>query len=144
MASSGVKKMSFHDIFGEKVQYEIPFFQRGYSWEKENWEQLLNDIQENILDEFEGEKKFDEIEFFFGSIVIAERTQQPLPNMPRHFLVIDGQQRLTTVYIALSIIYNLLRKKADDSSEPGITGEIGGIARHIINDVKTKDEYDRI
>jgi uncharacterized protein with ParB-like and HNH nuclease domain len=144
MAGRAVEKMSFEDIFDDKVQYEMPFFQRGYSWEKENWVQLLDDIQENILDEFGGEKKFSETEFFFGSIVIAESKQQTLPNMPRRFLVIDGQQRLTTVYIALSIIYNLLRKKADESPELALTGEIGSIARHIINDVKTKDDYDRI
>ncbi len=138
-----VSKMSFEKIFANRVQYEIPFFQRGYSWEKINWQQLLDDIKENILEEYEDLEDLEDVEFFFGSIVIAERTTNSLPNENRHFLIIDGQQRLTTVYIALAIIYNLLKNKCDNGS-PGLTKEIAELQKLLINDSDSDDDYDKI
>ena len=39
----------FKDIFDTNVRYEIPFFQRGYAWEKKQWDKLFDDIYEEIL-----------------------------------------------------------------------------------------------
>jgi len=59
----------------------IPSFQRAYSWEKEQWEELFDDLKLVIS------KKTPH---FIGSIVIQKQTST-------EFIVIDGQQRLTTI-----------------------------------------------
>lgn len=75
-------------------KYEIPFFQRGYVWQEENWEELLT----NILS---GSKNH-----FMGSIILKS-----LPtasgNMAR-WSIIDGQQRLTTLSILFRAAYDTL------------------------------------
>lgn len=76
------------------ADFEIPFFQRPYVWDKDNWETLL----ENLLD--------DNRTHFLGSIVL-----KPIPTTAGHnqkFCVIDGQQRLTTYSILIKACYDLV------------------------------------
>lgn len=73
---------------------EIPFFQRRYVWTQNNWEELL----ENLFDK--------EQSHFLGSIILKQQ-KQVSGEIPR-FLVIDGQQRLTTLSILLRAIYDTL------------------------------------
>lgn len=76
-------------------QYLIPMFQRTYSWEKKQWQQLWADITD-LMDNEESTLHF------IGSIVTI-----PI-NTTTHgvqqFLVIDGQQRLTTLLILLAAV----------------------------------------
>ncbi len=81
-------------IQGEK-QYIVPLFQRPYSWEKSQWEQLWNDIIELLDNEFNSPH-------FFGSIVTMQIESSP--EGISKFLLIDGQQRLTTILILLATI----------------------------------------
>ena len=76
------------------VTYEIPKYQREYSWNKENWEALFSDIQENP-------KKY-----FIGSIIFVSKLNMPDESI---FEVIDGQQRLTTLSILYASIYKKLK-----------------------------------
>lgn len=73
---------------------EVPFFQRGYVWDEENWEELID----NLID--------DNQSHYLGSIILK---QQPVPSgeVPRCY-VIDGQQRLTTLSIILRACYDSL------------------------------------
>lgn len=84
-------------ILTEQIRYEIPPYQRPYSWEKGNVEQLLDDV----WDAFEA----DDEEYFIGSLITIERSKDEL------YDVVDGQQRLTT----LNLIFARLR---DAVSEP--------------------------
>mgnify|MGYP000421496183 CR=1 FL=1 len=70
--------------------FVVPDYQREYVWERENVEQFLNDI----YDEFEANSGDERSNYFIGSIIIVERNDGT-------FEVIDGQQRLTTIVIAL-------------------------------------------
>ena len=75
-------------------KYEIPFFQRGYVWQEENWDELL----ENVLD---GRKNH-----FMGSIILKS-----LPSSSgtvTRWSIIDGQQRLTTLSILFRAAYDAL------------------------------------
>lgn len=76
-------------------QYRVPLFQRTYSWEEKHWERLWDDILEiYALDQPRSH--------FIGAIVT-----QPVPDAPQRaakYLLIDGQQRLTTLFILLSAI----------------------------------------
>lgn len=76
-------------------QFLIPSYQRGYRWEKLQVTTLLDDIQE-----FENkEKKKDEIYCLQPVVVRKNRTS---------WEVIDGQQRLTTIFILLKYIHRIL------------------------------------
>ena len=61
-----------------KLKFEIPFYQRAYSWKKQDIEKLISDINGK-----EGH--------YLGNIVVKKNDDK--------FIVIDGQQRLTTIYI---------------------------------------------
>ena len=72
----------FKDIFNTNVRYEIPFFQRGYAWEKKQWDKLWEDIYEEILPALEN-NNFEDEEHFFGPIVVLEKGNAPHPNLKR-------------------------------------------------------------
>ncbi|MGC8483963.1 MAG: DUF262 domain-containing protein, partial [Thermodesulfobium sp.] len=74
-------------------QYVVPLFQRSYSWQKTEWEVLWDDIIE--LYEMENPRTH-----FLGSIVTMPTTSVPEGVMK--YLLIDGQQRLTTLFIILT------------------------------------------
>lgn len=76
------------------VYYEIPKYQREYSWNKDNWEALFSDIEENPA------------KYFIGSIIFVSKLNMPDESI---FEVIDGQQRLTTLSILYASIYQKLK-----------------------------------
>ncbi len=79
-------------FLGNEGQVRIPFFQRGYVWNIENWEDILSDL-------LEFEKSH-----FLGSLILKQLEKQS--GKPKEVLVIDGQQRLTTLSILLRALYN--------------------------------------
>lgn len=79
--------------------FEIPVYQRAYSWEKEQWQTFLNDLLEQI----EGENNY-----FYGNILL-ETVKKDLK-----YEIIDGQQRLTTLTIFIRSILNVLKKREND------------------------------
>lgn len=75
-------------ILTEQICYEIPPYQRPYSWERENVQQLLDDL----LEAYQAQDK----EYFIGSLITIERDKDRL------YDVVDGQQRLTTLNVILA------------------------------------------
>lgn len=71
-------------------RYSIPLYQRNYTWGEEQIHRLIHDV----LDEAEHDSAKD---YFLGNLVVA-----PPAHADEPFAVIDGQQRLTTLYILLS------------------------------------------
>lgn len=82
------EERKINQILTEQICYKIPSYQRPYSWEKENVQQLLEDIQEAHQNE--------DVEYFIGSLITIERKEDQL------YDVVDGQQRLTTLNIILA------------------------------------------
>ena len=80
-------------IFSDAYEFEIPPYQRPYAWELQQAQELLTDIIEAM-------DNLDHI-YFLGSIVLIKE-----PHKPKS-LVVDGQQRLTTLTIILSILRDL-------------------------------------
>jgi hypothetical protein len=118
------------------VRFRIPFFQRGYAWEKKQWDQLFLDLQEQIIDELTRGSTIDQVEHFFGPVVVME--QPGLPEL-KEFLVIDGQQRITTIYLLLGIIQEQIRGKKHLSSEAHV--HLDELKKYLINDVGGSDDY---
>jgi hypothetical protein len=97
----------------------------------------LFDIQEQLIDELASGSAIDDIEHFFGPIVVLERTGSP--QELHKFLVIDGQQRITTIYLLLAIVREELRKKEHLSTDAA--HHVQTLSRYLINDVNNPDDY---
>jgi len=81
---------SIGEIISGNYNFFIPAYQRGYRWSKREVEDLLNDILE-----FMNTKKNDN-DFYCLQPLVIKRDKKN-----NHYEVIDGQQRLTTIYLIL-------------------------------------------
>lgn len=77
----------------------IPVYQRNYDWKIENCKQLYDDLIKVIRNNRKSH--------FFGSVVSV---YEPSSARNIEFLVIDGQQRLTTITLLLLAMYNLIQE----------------------------------
>lgn len=82
---------------GSKKRFIIPIYQRNYDWKIENCKQLFDDLVKVIKNKRKSH--------FFGSLVSVYEPS----GRNTEFLVIDGQQRLTTVSLLLLAMYNLIK-----------------------------------
>ncbi|MEY3996535.1 MAG: hypothetical protein RL344_878 [Pseudomonadota bacterium] len=82
-------------IIGNGKSYQVPIFQRDYSWDKDDWEDLWNDIEEILNDKTH----------YLGYLVL-----QPTVDGNESYWVIDGQQRITTLSILALAATALLDK----------------------------------
>lgn len=105
------KETRLQEIIEGTKQYVIPLFQRAYSWQPKEWSILWNDIVE--LAEQENPRAH-----FMGAIVTMSTTS--VPHGVSKYLLIDGQQRLTTI----SIILALLREKARETGNNKLADKI--------------------
>ena len=88
-------KSKIAELFNGTRVFQIPFYQRSYVWDEKEWERLLADIIAV------GNKTTD---YFLGAIIL----KQVNTGMSMHGdykIVIDGQQRLTTLAIFLKVLY---------------------------------------
>ncbi len=76
-------------------QYLVPLFQRPYSWKKNEWQALWDDLMD--LCEVDNPRPH-----FMGSIVTMPTTA--VPHGVSKYVLIDGQQRLTTIFILLAAL----------------------------------------
>lgn len=129
--NSKKKSLSAHEypvskIFCDDYLFQIPSYQRPYSWTTEQASELVMDLQEYI----KGKK--GEIEslnpYFLGSIVLIKGDKADSE-------VIDGQQRLTT----LTILFSVLRHLVEDTDiKNEITKYLGQKGSKLL---KTKDTF---
>lgn len=91
------------DYFNGQKQNLIPLFQRPYTWKTQNWQTLWEDVMVQY-------DLGDDGTHFMGAIVSVPAVAVPVGI--NKFLIIDGQQRLTTV----SILLCALRDCLDDNS----------------------------
>lgn len=98
------------EFLKKSPQFVIPIYQRTYSWTEKECQQLWDDIIRTGRDD-------NVAAHFVGSIVYVEKglsnltAQEPL-------LVIDGQQRLTTLTLLLAALANALEKQDEGKREP--------------------------
>jgi len=87
-------------------QFVIPIYQRTYSWQLIQCDQLLKDILRISNDD-------QQQGHFLGSIVYFQEDIHTISDVPK-LLVIDGQQRLTTVSILMMALAHFLKKNKVD------------------------------
>lgn len=83
-------EFSVLDVF-RGMEYRVPIYQRNYAWTKDEIEQLLNDINDIDIS-FDGK-------YYLGSLIVNQLGAN-------YYDVIDGQQRLTTLFLMLSFLNN--------------------------------------
>ena len=88
-------KVLLNQIFSKRL-LEIPFYQRAYVWKEEQWEHLLSDM-EFITD--------TQRPYFMGSVILKQgEAPKVWENFSDRKIVVDGQQRLTTLLILLRVL----------------------------------------
>ena len=94
-----MEKKTLSNILEGKI-FQIPDYQRGYAWEAKQWKDFVQDIDALIDDKI--------ISHYTGTIVIYQPITKPTENYGTKKLeivdIVDGQQRLTTCSLYLSII----------------------------------------
>ena len=85
-------KIQLGDLLDDSNFFTVPEFQREYVWDKDNVNQLLDDL-------WEAYQESDNMEYFVGSLVLVEKN----PNS-KEYEILDGQQRLTTFILLLATI----------------------------------------
>lgn len=90
-------KKKIGDIFPRNKLLEIPFYQRAYVWGVAEWERLLEDLR-GMCDREE--------EYFLGSVILKDTTVKGSneEGFAGKFVVVDGQQRLTTLIAMMKVI----------------------------------------
>ncbi|WP_406401441.1 DUF262 domain-containing protein [Streptomyces uncialis] len=107
------KETVFADLVqGRAQQFQVPLYQRTYSWKEKQLRQLWSDILEQAELIEHGEKASTH---FLGSVVLAPSPQNEA-TFPR-WLVVDGQQRLTTLSLALAAIRDHIKDAEPDEAE---------------------------
>ncbi len=93
---------SFGELFSENNVFFTPKYQRDYSWESEQIEQFCGDIKNALNLEALGQHT----QHFFGGIVCAQA--EGVGNRKIDNMLVDGQQRLSTIVMFFSVINKLL------------------------------------
>ncbi|HEY0260294.1 MAG TPA: DUF4268 domain-containing protein [Lacisediminihabitans sp.] len=106
---------SFAGVLEGKKQYQVPLYQRVYSWRKKQLDQLWDDIVELVT------TRRDEpgASHFIGSLVLATSPDFYAVGVSK-LLVVDGQQRLTTLTLLLAALRDHLAETGDTERAEGI------------------------
>ena len=122
----GHKQQLTYLIEGKKTRFVIPVYQRNYDWKTEQCGRLFDDLEELILT---GRQ-----EHFFGSIV----SQTPRDER----VIIDGQQRITTVFLLFAALKHQLETGVVSSSEDDLAGDIDDY--YLVDRKHAKDQKLRL
>ena len=101
----------------KSILYNIPKYQREYTWGQKEWGLLFNDVIENDKG------------YFLGSIICVDDSVSAWSDAILE--VIDGQQRLTSISILLITLYNKLNKMKSQLDEDGLT-DLNNIKRELV------------
>ena len=97
------KNQSFRQVMGNGLKYEVPRFQRDYSWKKEQWYDLWQDILEIKKSGFTNDH-------YMGYLVLKSDDN-------KNFVIIDGPQRITTNSIFILSVLKKLQNLIDQGEE---------------------------
>ncbi|MEU5184568.1 GmrSD restriction endonuclease domain-containing protein [Streptomyces longwoodensis] len=108
------KETLFADLMqGRAQQFQVPLYQRTYSWTEKQLGQLWSDVVEQAR--WLGSAGERGSTHFLGSVVLAPSPQNDV-TFPR-WLVVDGQQRLTTLSLALAAIRDHVAQTRPDQAQ---------------------------
>lgn len=126
-------------FLGTEAQYYVPIYQRKYSWKKDNCIKLVEDI-------FKVAKDSNRPCHFIGSVIYLAKQDAMHASAVKEYLVIDGQQRLTTISIVLLALGDYTRAKITDDTEysKAATSLEKLARRYLINEDEAGDTYYKV
>lgn len=101
-----------------KKQYQVPLYQRVYSWGQKQLDQLWNDIVELS----QARRDEPRVTHFIGSLVLATSPDFSVIGVSK-LLVVDGQQRLTTLTLLLAALRDHLIETGNPERAEGIQAQ---------------------
>ena len=107
---------SINEVLKRDTVLRIPYYQRRYVWGEEYWERFAQDM-ESTMD--------SDQTYFLGAIIFNEekKSLEDIRNgISEKFLVVDGQQRLTTLMIYMKVLHLILGKNEDFTRQYIVTG----------------------
>ena len=111
---------------GASKRFIIPVYQQNYDWKMEHCKQLYDDLVKII--------RQNRKSHFFGSIVSVQSESGTM----EEFLIIDGQQRLTTISLLLLAIYHLLSSGKMVSRDHQLTDKI--LKKYLIDEYEPEEK----
>lgn len=99
------------------LRYQVPPYQRAYSWQKAQWEALFQDLVES------------EGDHFLGTIITLNATVESVGGQVLE--VVDGQQRLTTLTLLLAAVYSVLQEEKDSLDDDART-DLVNLGRSLV------------
>jgi len=104
MEKISAKEKSIRELLKDK-RYLIDYYQREYKWQTKQVKELIEDLVECFLEDYDPEDPREKIanysKYYLGAIIICEKDAQKY--------IIDGQQRLTTLTLLLVYLRNILK-----------------------------------
>ena len=125
-----MNRQTLTDLFAGKL-YRVPDYQRGYAWEEKQWKDFIQDVDALVDKEVTSH--------YTGTVVVYEPRDAEVCDYGTKRLkvvdVVDGQQRLTTSCLYLSVIIRALLKKGESAYEREISDYIfsGAICKLALN-----------
>jgi uncharacterized protein DUF262/uncharacterized protein DUF1524 len=111
--------LTVQQVFQDRRQYRVPFYQRPYVWNREDqWDRLWSDIEDKAEARLQGDGASPH---FMGAVVLEPQPRKGLIGVER-LHIIDGQQRLTTLQYVLTSLAHALRERSHSGLEPLIEG----------------------
>lgn len=97
-------ELSIEKLF-RSGNYIVPIYQRNYAWGESEINQLIDDIYDYAKINKDKNEQDKQTYYYIGTLVVYEKGNV--------YEVIDGQQRLTTLYILMSVLKNKFGKTID-------------------------------
>jgi uncharacterized protein with ParB-like and HNH nuclease domain len=115
---------TINEIFSpQSTKYIVPRFQREFSWKTQDVLDLWHDTLSCIKNE---NSRYIHQEYFIGSLVLVGDDEKTQDTSSNEFLIVDGQQRLTTITIFLSALIEILKSEQQESIAKGLYNFIEG------------------
>ena len=129
-----LSQKSIREIIDEKINFTVPSYQRGYRWDKLNVTDLLDDLLEFMQDDSSGK--------FYRLQPLVVKNKKIGENQ---YNVIDGQQRLTTIFIILKYLENLLKEENGIDEIYTLSYETRKDSKDFLQNIasKTRNESDK-
>ncbi|EKQ5825849.1 DUF262 domain-containing protein [Vibrio parahaemolyticus] len=99
---NGEKKLS--SLFDGRTIFNIPEYQRAYAWGSSQLQDFVEDIENQKIDR----------SYFLGTVLFEEKGQEKNYKL---IDIVDGQQRITTIIIFMTVLIELLRNLTNDEDE---------------------------
>ena len=109
--------MGMKDLFDRDVSYQILVFQRPYAWGEEEWKALWDDVRKVAEDLLKDPGASNVRQHFMGAIVVQPRESNTPLSKVQPILIVDGQQRLTTLQLLIKVLEGAFTATLVDTSD---------------------------